>query len=216
MIHLRSDWTKARAADAHPVAPGSIDGAALHWNGPPVPISALTDPRVFLEGVRRYHTKTRGWSDIAYNLAVDQTGDVWELRGLDHYSGANGTSYLNQRYIAVLFIIGDGQVPSDDMIAGGRRAIELIQKKYPRAGRIVGHGSIRPGGTACPGPHINEAIRSGAFSQKEDDDVTKEEVVEALLGELRDVDSPLARNLRNNIRLAVQAELKDEREGRNQ
>lgn len=215
-VHPRSDWTRVPAADAHPIVPGSIEGAALHWNGPAVPKSALKDPRSFLEGVRRYHTGVKRWSDIAYNVAVDQLGDEWELRGLDHYSGANGTTYLNHRYLAVFFIIGEGQEPSPEMIAGGARAIARILKKYPRAGRLVGHGQIRPGGTDCPGPFINEALRSGAFSPKEDDDVTKEEVVEALLSELRDVDSPLARNLRNNIRLAVQAELKDEREGRNQ
>ena len=34
-------------------------------------------------GWQTFHMKTRGWSDIAYNIAVDLAGEVWELRGWD-------------------------------------------------------------------------------------------------------------------------------------
>jgi hypothetical protein len=138
-----------------------VRGAAIHWNGPAVPRSALTDPRNYLEGVRRYHTSTKGWSDIAYNLAVDQTGDVWVLRGLDHRSAANGGTTVNARYVAVLAILGEGQEPTDAMLAGLRHAAGMVRDRYPHAPAVLGHVDVRPEPTACPGPHLSRAIDRG-------------------------------------------------------
>ncbi len=157
--HRRSDWTPRPAANAHPFDPDDVLGNSIHWNGPPVSAAALADPRVFLRGVLRFHTVVKKWSDIAYNLAVDQQGQVWELRGLGHRSGANGDETTNRKYVAVFCVIGEGQQPSNLMLAGVRKAVALTRKKYPNATRIVGHQQIRPEATACPGPDLMRAIR---------------------------------------------------------
>jgi hypothetical protein len=160
-VHPRSDWTGVRAADSNPFTPSEIRGTVIHWNGPAVPRSALTDPRNYLEGVRRYHTSTKGWSDIAYNLAVDQTGDVWVLRGLDHRSAANGGTTVNARYVAVLAILGQGQEPTAAVLAGLRQAAGMVRDRYPHAPAVLGHVDVRPEPTACPGPHLSRAIDRG-------------------------------------------------------
>lgn len=160
-FHPRSDWTSHPAVDSNPASVREVKGVAIHWNGPAVPKSALTDPRNFLEGVRRFHVGTRKWSDIAYNLAVDQNGDVWQLRGLGFQSAANGTAELNDEYLAIFCIIGEGQVPSAAMVAGVRKAVRRFRRRYPLARAIVGHGDIRPGGTECPGPQLRAHLAAG-------------------------------------------------------
>lgn len=158
----RKAWTNEPAADVHPFYPPAVEGVAVHWNGPSVPVAALADPRQFLRGVWRFHT-SKGWSDIGYNLAVDQQGDVWELRGLGHRSAANGNTDLNARFVAVFAVIGEDQQPSDRMLAGVRQAVTLTRQRYPKATRIVGHKDIRPGDTACPGPALYRALKNREF-----------------------------------------------------
>ena len=165
-LHPRRDWTKTPAANANPVVRSRLRGLAVHWNGPAVPKSAFTDPRSYLEGVRRYHVNTKGWSDIAYNYAVDQTGDVWELRGWGYQSGANGGTRENDEYLAVLCILGQGQKPSDAMLAGVRSAVESFRVRYSTARKIVTHSAIRPDPTACPGPDLTRAVSSGALEPR--------------------------------------------------
>jgi hypothetical protein len=162
-VHPRRDWTSVPAANSNPVVRSLLDGVANHWNGPAVPRSAFTDPRSYLEGVRRFHVHDKGWSDIAYNLAVDQTGDIWILRGLDYQSGANGATDVNDRFLAILFILGEGQKPSAQMLAGGREAVAMFRAKYPTATKIVTHHAIRPDPTACPGPDLTRETNAGTF-----------------------------------------------------
>lgn len=208
-LHPRSDWTSVPAANARRLDPARVEGTVVHWNGPAVPRSALTDPRSFLEGVRRYHVYTKGWSDIAYNYAVDQQGDIWVLRGMNHQSAANGNEDLNERFVAVLGIIGQGQEPSEAMLAGIRRVIAMQRERY--AGRkIKTHQDVRPDGTDCPGPDLIAAVRSGALDPSKEDEVTEadkkdiaKEVVSLLLGDR-------AAGLRNQIRIALDEELGDE------
>jgi hypothetical protein len=207
-LHPRSDWTTVKAANAHPLNPDVVRGTAVHWNGPAVPASALTDPRAYLEGVRRFHVNGNGWSDIAYNLAVDQTGDLWVLRGLGHMSAANGDTEQNTKWLAVLCIIGQGQTPSARMLAGLAAAVELVRDRYPNARGITTHAAIRPEPTACPGPDLKAAVASGLTTPEDDvteadkDDIARK-VVDLLFG-------TRAAGLRNQIRLALDEELGDE------
>lgn len=209
-LHPRSDWTTVPAADANPIDPGDVLGVAVHWNGPAVPASALTDPRAFLEGVRRYHVATNGWSDIAYNRAADQTGERWNLRGLRHKSAANGTAELNSRWIAVFAIIGHGQAPTAELMAALVEEITAVRQVYPDATRITGHGLIDPTSVPCPGPHLTDAVTGGLLIPGDDmalsdDDLDKvaRRTVSLLLGER-------AGGLRNQVRLALDEELGDE------
>ena len=211
-LHPRSDWTSVPAANAHPFEPSQVKGLCVHWNGPPVPRSAFTDPRAYLRALRRFHVNTNGWSDIAYNFAVDQTGDVWVLRGMRHRSSANGNLRVNARWVAVLAIIGQGQHPSSHMLGGIRRVAAMTRRAYPRGKAVTTHRAIRPEPTACPGPDLTRWVNATDFTE---DDMTREEMIKALVEELRDQDSALSVALRGNVRIAVQRELQDERQGEN-
>jgi hypothetical protein len=115
-----------------------------------------------LEGYRRFHVYTRGWSDIAYQVGIDQDGRVWDLRGIGRESAANGDQSVNLTYLACLFLLGPGELPSPALLAAfndWRRTRVLV--KYPTATRVVGHRDIRPTGTDCPGPLTEALIKSG-------------------------------------------------------
>lgn len=140
------------------------------------------DVPAILRGFYRYHTKTLGWSDIAYNFLVDRFGRIWvgraggpalPVRGA-HTLGFNATSVG----IAVI-----GNFDTATPIAKVLQSIAAVAawKLHPygrdpqgsirvdsegsdkfRAGRVVtlpvidGHRDTND--TACPGNHVYERL----------------------------------------------------------
>jgi hypothetical protein len=107
---------------------------------------------------------SHGWSDIAYQVAVDQAGRAWTLRGLRTQSGANGNNDLNERYGAILLVLVTGEQPSAALKATTRAVIADFRKLYPRGTAIRPHSAVRPGGTDCPGPAARAALARGEFT----------------------------------------------------
>ena len=116
---------------------------------------------------------TRGWSDIAYQVAVDQAGRAWTLRGLRTQSAANGNNDVNERYGAILLILVTGEQPTAAMKATTRAVIADFRRIYPRGTAIRPHSAVRPDPTDCPGPAARAAIARGDFTpgSSEDDDI---------------------------------------------
>ena len=166
VILPRSSWTKS--GPARPVTrlvSSEVFGIAVHWPGT---AGAIGDPgqRAIagrLEGYRTYHVDVRGWSDIAYNYAIDQAGRVWHLRGLAVRSAANGDEYVNRKYLAVLFLVGPGEHPTDAMLASFSDLRKEITSAYARALAVQGHMDVRTGDTQCPGPIIEALVKAGAL-----------------------------------------------------
>lgn len=170
----RSAWTRVAKPSALAAMPARPVGIAVHWPGTTAPIGHRTqaDMAARLEGYRRFHVSGRGWTDIAYQVAVDQDGRVWDLRGIEHESAANGDQSVNLTYLACLLLLGPGEQPSDAM----RRAFTDWRRKalatYPTATRLVGHRDIRPhGGTDCPGPITEARIKAGTLLLTTEDDM---------------------------------------------
>jgi hypothetical protein len=163
----RKDWTSSRTPPGLArMRPDEVIGLAVHWPG----MTARTAPSArgavagLLEGWRRYHVDTRGWSDIAYPAAIDQEGRTWLLRGLHYRSAANGDQRVNRLWTAVVLIIGADEVPSDPMIDAVRRwRTEHVLHAYPHADRVVGHRDLKS--TDCPGPHVYRMVRDGVFTR---------------------------------------------------
>lgn len=164
MRYPRRLWG-ARKRRRHPgtLDPAQVVGVALHWPGMAQPLRDPAAVRAALRSWQNYHMDTNGWSDIAYQGAVDQDGHYYVLRGLRRRSAANGNTDLNLRYGALLLVLAPGEQPSKKMTKKVRKVIRRHRRKFPHSTRIVGHGEIRPGGTACPGPAVNTAIRQGTF-----------------------------------------------------
>lgn len=183
----RSSWTD----DPYPggatlLVPGEVLGLAVHWPGGSGSVPTLRSASIqILNGELRFHTDPvsaggRGYSDIAYNWAVDQEGRVWDLRGWQRRSGANGDTEVNRQYLAATCLIGPKDIPSPALLQALRDLRnQVVLRRYPKATRVVPHSAIRPAPTDCPGDRLRAHIAAGTFTSTaaiQEDDVTPEDL----------------------------------------
>ena len=178
----RSAWN-ARPPNGGPgnLTVSRVQGAVIHWpgTGSTSVIHSKAAVASALRGWQNYHMDTRGWSDIAYQVAVDQAGRAWTLRGLRTQSGANGDTDVNERYGAVLLILVTGEQPSAAMKATTRAVIADFRRIYPRGTAIRPHSAVRPEPTDCPGDPARAAIARGEFTPgHSEDDMTPAQMQE--------------------------------------
>lgn len=161
--YRRPAWGARKAARGIVLEPARVQGLAFHWPGDDVRRDTPEEVMAALRGWQAAHMDGRGYRDIAYQEAIDQDGNGYRLRGLRYQSGANGDTSTNEHYGAVLLVLAIGERPSPAMVAACRRVVRRHRTLFPRSARLVGHQTIRPEPTACPGPHVMDLIRSGAF-----------------------------------------------------
>jgi hypothetical protein len=187
----RSAWGARASRGGTALVASQVIGIAVHWPGMAKPINATGDAgkaRVAsaLRGWQNYHMDVRGWSDIAYQIAVDQAGRAWTLRGLNIRSGANGDATVNRQYGAILLVLAPGEQPSDAMEATTRGVIADFRKRFANGTAIKPHSAVREEGTDCPGPAARAAIARGDFTPRstplpqEDDDMKLTDVIPGL------------------------------------
>lgn len=186
------DYLPRSAWGARPPTPGPGDltrsrvaGVAIHWPGTKrtEPFETRAEVAAALRGWQAFHMDTKGWSDIAYQVAVDQAGRAWTLRGLSTQSGANGDVDVNERYGAILLILVAGEEPSAAMKATVRDVVADYRTLYLNCVSIRPHSAIRPDPTDCPGPAARAAIARGDFTpthHPEDDDMWNPEQAELI------------------------------------
>ena len=203
----RSAW------NARPPKPGPgdltvsrVEGAVLHWPGMGARrLESQAEVASALRGWQAYHMDDRGWSDIAYQVAVDQAGRAWTLRGMHEQSGANGNNDVNERFGAILLVVGTGEAPSPALIATTREVIRDFREIYPDGTAIKPHSAVRPAGTDCPGDAVRALIESGAFEPGQP--VKSQEVCMFTLDELAAViDTKLSKYVTADNRYEAQAE----------
>lgn len=164
--HSRSAWTSTGKGGVVLAGSGrTMTHIYIHYPGQGAAIgrASTASTRNRLEGYRRQHKNINGWADIAYNLAVDQNGDVWELRGIDRQSGANGGTTSNRHGQAILVLVGNGEAPTAECVAGIKDAVARIRAVHPSARTIRGHQQSPDASTACPGVHLMRLVRSGGL-----------------------------------------------------
>lgn len=150
--------------------PGRLDadevvGIALHW--PAMGDTRMRTPVGVIAGLRSWqnlHMDDRGWSDIAYQEAVDQQGNVYTLRGLRNRSAANGDERLNSTHGAILLVLGEGEMPSPAMVRAVRARVARHRVLFPRSDHVDGHGDLKA--TTCPGPIVQAMIDAGDFEPR--------------------------------------------------
>jgi hypothetical protein len=164
--YSREDWGARLPRARYPLDPAQVEGIALHWPAMVDELAKVDQVKAALRDWQRYHMDSRGWSDIAYQVAVDQAGNWYQLRGLRHRSGANGDDLVNQRFGALLLVLAEDEQPTPEMIRTTRARIARFQHIFPRGVRIVGHQDVRPEPTSCPGPAVMDLIHAGRFTPK--------------------------------------------------
>ena len=170
----RSAWTRTPrpVSKLTPLDATRLVGVAVHYTGSTGPLGStptLAQSVARLEAERVDHTSrsssdpTKPWTDIAYQVAFDQAGRVFDCRGIDYRSAANGDQDVNSTHGAVTFLIGVGDQPTQallDAFTSWYRAVWL--RRWPNATRIVGHRDLHA--TACPGNAVYQLIRAGTLA----------------------------------------------------
>lgn len=161
----RKDWGARPPKASTPLVASEVEGIAIHWpgTGSTKPIHGVDAVGRAIRAWQNLHMDDHGWSDVAYQEAIDQDGNVYDLRGLATRSAANGDEDVNRRFGAILLVLAEGEQPSAAMIATTRARIAEHRRLFPKSHRIVGHQEIRPEPTACPGPAAEKLIKAGAF-----------------------------------------------------
>lgn len=109
---------------------------------------------------------------IAYNWLVCAHGVIFEGRGWEYRSGANGSGSSNQKYVSACVL---GNSPQPELpIATALRAIrkELLARQA-MASRVIPHSAIKA--TACPGDPLRKWIRDRKYEVEEKVAFTPEE-----------------------------------------
>lgn len=160
----RSKWG-ARPARSGPgrLDPREVTGMVLHWPAMAKPLRGVKNVSAALRGWQAFHMDGHGWSDIAYQEAIDQDGNVYVLRGLWTQSAANGDTDTNTDNGAILLVLAPGEEPTAKMLKMLRKRIARHREVFPRSRRVYGHNDVRPEPTSCPGPIVQHLIDTGVI-----------------------------------------------------
>lgn len=165
--HPRADWVSPAEPVKGPVLPWwTVDAIVIHYTSAVDLIDG--DPGEDWAGIpaylRRIHhdyTANRGYS-IGYNVAVDQRGHAWELRGVDFKCAANLGH--NDHTFAILVLV-DGASPATPAAAEAiRQVVALAEQRATRELDIVPHSAV--GATQCCGDGLRGQIAAGLFSPR--------------------------------------------------
>lgn len=156
----RDQWgARPRKAGTTSIAP---EGVVIHWEGGgwdwPWAHSTCDDK---VRAMQADHMDRKGWSDIAYNYLACPHKYVFEGRGYDRRSSANGDADVNYKYFAVQCMWGvkSGNAP-DALKEAARDAIEYLRAKGHAGNKILGHRDTNE--TDCPGDELYAWVRLGA------------------------------------------------------
>lgn len=97
------------------------------------------------------------------SAAISQAGHVFDCRGIDVRSAANGDQARNAHYGAVTLLLGQGDVPTAELLqAFGDWYRGVWLAMWPHATRIVGHRDLYS--TDCPGDDLYDLIEAGTLA----------------------------------------------------
>lgn len=165
--YLREEWDTQDVGEKVHVFETTVNGVYLHH--PAAGNVTLADESVEqtinrLRGYRRQHIEDQGWFDIGYQVAFDQRGYSYQLRGADMESGANGGSESNNDATAFLLLVGENEKPSAAMIKAVNGFLAQQKDVFPDSEYIRGHRESPEASTACPGDEVMGLIQNGSFS----------------------------------------------------
>jgi hypothetical protein len=153
----RAEWTTTRPRLDVIRAAGEYRRLTVHHTASPrAPLTDPTDVAQELEGILTGHME-RHFGDLAYHLAIDHAGRVWEGRPLA-YEGAHVLSANEGNLGIVLLGDFDAHAPSPAQQSTLEATVSLICHLYDIPGeRVYGHRELAS--SACPGKHLFAGVR---------------------------------------------------------
>jgi len=167
--YLREDWdTQSTDSRVH-LFDHTVKGAYLHYPADGNVTLAKESVEQTMERLRRYrkdHQDVQGWFDIGYQVAFDQRGYSYQLRGANMESGANGGTDSNNEATAFLLLLGDEEEPTKEMISAVNGFLAQQKDVFPDSTYLRGHQESPDASTDCPGPKVMTLLQNGSFSFK--------------------------------------------------
>ena len=154
----RAEWG-ARPPKGTPtrVSWPSIRYVDIHWPGSKGHLPTdKAGVAAALRGWQRFHQDERGWRDIAYNIAVDLAGRVWELRGWDVQDGGVAGRADD---LTILLVIGADDELTDTLKASVLWVMREMERRKGAPLVHTWHGALTS--TDCPGPRAIAWGRTG-------------------------------------------------------
>jgi len=172
----RSAWANStwkRGGATLTAGGGPLEGVSVHYPGDGnVTYRNLSRSQVrdLLRAYRNYHVNVKRWSDIGYQVAGDQSGRVWDLRGIDRVPAASASPAnrdANLEHGAFLFVVGNSEAPTAALIEAFQewRHTRWL-KMWPKATKITPHGLVPGARTACPGSKIKGLAANGTLARR--------------------------------------------------
>jgi hypothetical protein len=117
---------------------------------------------------QRYHQDQKGWIDIAYHVAVDRNGNLYELRN-PAIAGDTATDYDTTGHFLVLCEGDfDQESVSEAQLHGTAIAFAWAGKTFGVASKtLAGHRDFAA--TSCPGANLYAHLSSGDLKRRIDD-----------------------------------------------
>lgn len=132
-----------------PLLPAYLGIVVGHWPGTNVRYHGLSQVEVhkIIQGINR-------WKPNEYNYVIDWAGRVYEFAGTRqaaHVAGRNDEAY------GVLFLVGNGEMPTEQMIYAWHFLIAMLMmgQRITSSPFLVPHRWLAP--TACPGAVASRA-----------------------------------------------------------
>ena len=160
----RAGWGAKPAESRTPWNPDTLSGVAVHHFAVPRSASSKTGSAALMRGVQRAHMAGE-FSDIAYNHCFDKWGQIFEGRGFNVQTGANGNQVVNKTHAAICYM-GDSDL--DGFPEAAQDAAAFLLSEWFKRGvsvKVVSHGDISPDGTDCPGGKAEAWVHSGAWKK---------------------------------------------------
>lgn len=166
----RSQWGAAEVPASRPTTIPATKGTGVHWVGPGI----YGDGRLWdhslcagkIRGIQRLHMAGE-WYDIAYSEVVCPHGTRYEGRGYHVQTGANGSSYANRNWYAILALVGKGDPITARLLEGIQDALDAYRAKAGAGPEVTYHGRLlrlyADKSTECPGPVLTSKAMAGRF-----------------------------------------------------
>lgn len=114
---------------------------------------------------QRYHMDDKGWIDIAYHMAVDRNGNIFQLRDW-HLAGDTATSYNPYGHFLVVCEGNFDEEPvSQKQLQGAALAFAWATQNFTISSTLEGHQQVAPG-TSCPGASLQAHVTSGDLQRR--------------------------------------------------
>jgi hypothetical protein len=162
-IVSRGEWGAKPPESVTKWRPDRLVGGVLHWFGSPNGPTDHAKCDDVMRSVQAAHQNGE-FNDIAYNHVICLHGQVFEGRGFDAQTGANGTSDANRERWAVAVMMGTGNAASvfTPVVQAALRGLHAEWAARGAGTDVKPHGYFT--GSTCPGPTIRAWLDSKPFA----------------------------------------------------